>query len=163
MKGMVFSILLLVSSSSILRAEEAKEAVAVHEPIVEFVRHADLQHACGSDTRVEACTAFVGQRLDCTCVPAGDEWKMVAHAQFIPVMYIDGPEHVSHERDHIEDIRLALEKYLGSLRILRFESAEDCRNAAELREATFLGVMDGLKVESQIARHPRFVYRAATR
>lgn len=163
MKGMVFSILLLASSSTILRAEEAKEGVAVREPIVEFVRHADLQRSCGSDTRVEACTAFAGQRLDCACGPAGDGWRMEAHAQFIPVMYIDGPEYVAHERDHIEDIRASLARYLESLRMLRFHSAEECRAAAALREATFLGVMDALKVESQTARHPRFTHRAARR
>lgn len=163
MKRVILSMMLMFASASILRAEEPELDVLVREPIIRFVRRPDLPAHCGTDAKIHACTAFAGQRLACACEAIDDGWRIDAHAQVIPVMYILGPDHVIHERDHVEDVRTSVVAYVSMLGALRFGSAGECRAEADRRMAGFAGVMDGFKLESQHARHPGFVYRVAGR
>jgi len=144
---------LLLWTKDILRAQQPEGHVLVREPIVVLVRRFDLAEKCGTTKKIEACTAFVGQRLSCRCEPSGDGWKLAASAQFIPVMYLLGPAHVLHERDHIDDVERSLRAYLGDLQALRFDSAEACQREAAARADSFTRTMDRFKEDSNVMRH----------
>lgn len=154
MGRLLLSIWLLVSTDSILRAEEPRHDVLMREPLVMFVRRLELQPHCGPDSKIRACTAFAGRRLICACHRDGDAWRMEAGVQFIPVMYLSSPEHVMHERDHINDIRRSVESYVAELRSKRFDSAHACADESSRRSASFVSVMDEFIVQSQLKRHP---------
>lgn len=143
----------LLGTGDILRAQQPEAHVLVAEPIVVLVRRFELAGKCGTKAKIEACTAFVGQRLSCRCGLGADAWKLAASAQFIPVMYLLGPDHVSHERDHIDDVERSLRAYLGDLQTMRFESAEACQREAEARTGSFTTTMDRLKEDSNVKRH----------
>ncbi|MHB0970752.1 MAG: hypothetical protein ACYC7A_03370 [Thermoanaerobaculia bacterium] len=160
-RSLITLVLLIVSSESILRAQEEPE-VLVRDPIIRFVRAADLPKNCGTGVRIEACTAFAGQRLTCDCEQRGEEWRIVARAQLIPVMYIVGAKHVVHEREHVDDIRSAVEQHVRSLSAVVFESAERCNAAAASHMAGFTSLMDEFKLASNAARHPGTVRTVAS-
>ncbi|HSG63372.1 MAG TPA: hypothetical protein VLD39_00155 [Gammaproteobacteria bacterium] len=83
------------------------------------------------------------------------EWGMRARAGFIPVMYVAGPVWVSHEREHVRDVRDRVESYLFALSLLRFDSQQGCVERASREEGGFARLMDGFKLESNAAMHPR--------
>lgn len=161
-RSLITLVLLTVSSGSILRAQDVELEVLVRDPIVRFVRAADLPRQCGTGAKIEACTAFAGQRLACDCEQTGDRWRLGARAQFIPVMYILGAKHVVHEREHVSDIRAAVEDHVRLLNALEFESAESCGAEAEYHTAAFTSVMDGFKLASNAARHPQLARTVAS-
>ena len=125
----------------------------VPRPLVQLVRRADLPRVCGTDLPVEACTAFAGQVLTCACERVGEGWGIAARAQFIPVLYLMGGEHVAHERDHIADIEASLRAFLDELEDFRFESLVMCQSFAEGEQRSFVKTMNALKVSSNVQRH----------
>lgn len=161
-RSLITLVLLTISSGFILRAQDVEPEVLVRDPIVRFVRAADLPKNCGTGVRIEACTAFAGQRLICDCEQRGEEWRMVARAQFIPVMYILGAKHVVHEREHVDDIRSAVEEHVRSLSAVVFKSAERCHAAADSHMVGFTSMMDEFKLASNAARHPGSVRTVAS-
>jgi hypothetical protein len=154
-------VVLAISSGAVATAQEVEPEVLVRDPILRFVRAADLPKNCGTSVRIEACTAFAGQRLACDCEPRGEAWRIVARAQFIPVMYILGAKHVVHEREHVQDIRDAVERHVRSLSAVVFESEESCHAAADSHMAGFTSLMDGFKLASNATRHPGSVRTVA--
>ena len=77
-------------------------------------------------------------------------------------MYILGAKHVVHEREHVSDIRSAVEDHVRLLNALEFESVESCRAEAEYHVAAFAIVMDGYKLASNATRHPQIVRTVAS-
>ncbi len=144
----------LILCAAILPAAHADQAVYVREPMVLLVRRADLPKVCGIDG-VAACTSFVGQRLDCSCEKSGQAWRIRAHAQFIPVMHLPDAVWIAHERDHIADIRQAVESHLLLLGMRHFDSQSNCRAEAGRQMAGFVRLMDQFKLDSEEVRHPR--------
>lgn len=152
---------ILVWTSDIVCAQEGDSHVLVREPMVILVPRFKLPQLCATKVEVEACTAFVGQRLLCECGRKDGAWAISSTAQFIPVMYVLGADHVSHERGHIRDVERSLAAYIGAQELLRFESLDACRRTAAEQMAHFPATMDRFKRESNEARHPS--YRAAQR
>lgn len=139
----------------ILPAPAPNHHLLVREPMVRLVRRPEIPKYCGKGANVEACTAFVGQRLECECAPADGDWSIRARAQVIPAMYVAGPVWVSHEREHVRDVRDRVESYLHTLALSRFDSQEDCVERASREESEFARLMDAFKLESNAAMHPR--------
>ncbi|MCM2316858.1 MAG: hypothetical protein NDJ92_17055 [Thermoanaerobaculia bacterium] len=114
-----------------------------------------MEEACGV-RGVAACTAFVGQRLDCACERSGSGWQLRPRAQFIPVMVLTDATWASHENEHVEDIREAVTRHLVQLQQRQFDSLQECKAEGERESAGFTALMDRFKLESNAARHPRF-------
>jgi len=129
--------------------------VLAREPMVRLVRRAEIPQRCGKGANVEACTAFVGQRLECACAITDGAWSIQSRAQFIPVMYVAGPVWVSHEREHVRDVRERVESHLLTLSLARFATQDDCNERATREEQGFAPMMDRFKLESNAAMHPR--------
>ena len=144
----VFVLLSLMMLTSVEGAE-----LLIPRPLVHLVRRADLPRVCNTEVRVEGCTAFAGQVLTCACERAGDGWGIAARAQFIPVLYLLGPDHVAHERDHIGDIESSLRQFLRALEGERFESLTLCQSFAQSEQRSFVATMDGFKIDSNVRRH----------
>lgn len=154
--------LLFVSLADIVQAGDPADVVSVRQPLTRLVRRADIERSCGV-RGVAACTGFVGQRIACECEGAGDGWRIRARAQFIPVMILADATWVSHELEHIEDVREALEAHVERLQQRRFESWHECRIEAESHSTDFVSLMDRFKLESNARRHPRFAARLTER
>lgn len=156
MRSLLLLVTILIGADNNVCAEDVNVHVLVHEPLVVLVRRFNLPTVCATDARIEACTATVGQRLSCRCERATTGWHMTASAQFIPVMYVMGPDYVQHEREHIRDLRRSLTAYVSGLEERQFESETVCeREAAELA-ASFPATMDRFKDDSNAARHPGY-------
>ena len=152
-------LLLIVLAASltdnIILPSPASDHVLAREPMVRLVRRTEIPLHCGKGANVEACTAFVGQRLDCACAIRDGAWSIQSRAQFIPVMYVTGPVWVSHEQAHVRDVRERVESHLLTLSLARFVTQEDCSERARREEQGFALLMDGFKLESNAAMHPR--------
>lgn len=98
--------------------------VLVREPMMRLVRSAEISLHCGKGANIEACTTFVGQRLECACSHAESGWRMETRAHFIPVMFVTGARWAGHEREHVHDIRVRFEARLQALDLRRFETLE---------------------------------------
>ena len=155
MKPLLFLVTALWNTGIIgASAEDAN--VRARVPIVILARRFDLPRLCGTPVKVDACTAFVGQRLTCVCEARDGGWRITAHAQFIPVMYVLGADRVGHERDHIGDIETALSSYLQTLQRRQFATSSDCEDVAANEMSRFTQIMDNFKRESNAKRHPRY-------
>lgn len=145
----------LLLSIALLSTARLSADILVREPMIVFTRRFELPRVCGTSVRVDACTAFVGQRLAPRCEARDGRWHLTAAAQFIPVMYVLGVDRIGHERDHITDIETSLAHYLRDLEQRPFASAEECEAAGSAEAARFPRVMDDFKRESNAKRHPR--------
>ena len=151
----LFAALLLVLFADIVQAGDSPGVVSVRQPLTRLVRRVEVEETCGV-RGVAACTGFVGQRIDCDCEESDSGWSLRAHAQFIPVIILSDATWASHEREHIADVREALEAHVYLLRKLHFGSVQECRQEADRQSAGFGSLMDRFKLESNAARHPRF-------
>ena len=132
---------------------ETDRFVLVAEPLLRVAASpAALAAWCGGE-RVEACTHFVAYRLNATCAPSPGGFAMRAAATFRPWIFLAGPEHLAHERDHIEDLRRSVASYAAALEALTFADAPPCQARAVQETAAFEEVMRLLARQSNEERH----------
>lgn len=146
----VLTVTILVHNN--LYAADADTHVFVREPMTILVRPFQLPRLCATGRDVMACTATLGQRLSCRCGLKNGAWAIDARAQFIPVMYVLGPERVLHEREHIGDLERALSAYVNALERQRFDSDDACQRISRAAMAEFSITMDQFKRDSNAAR-----------
>jgi len=152
--------LLLIALSTFLNGtmilpSPAPDRVVVRDPMMRLVRPAEISLHCGKGANIEACTAFVGQRLECACSQSESGWRMESRVHFIPVMFVTGARWAGHEREHVDDIRVRVEAHLQALDLRRFVTSEECLATADHERNAFPELMDRLKLESNAAMHPR--------
>ena len=162
MKRLLLLLAVTFCYAAILDARAGETNVLSRRPIMNVVRPSQLPQACGV-RNAEACTAFVGQRLTCRCERIGAGWMIVAHAQFIPVMYVTNGEHLAHEREHIGDIETSLAIYLDALGKRKFPTSSECERTAAEEASRFTRTMDGFKLQSNELRHGTAITRPARR
>lgn len=162
MHRLLLVLAVLLWTSDILRAQQRETHVLVRQPLVVLIPSFKLPAVCGTNAdNLQACTAFVAERLGCQCERRDSGWRMVVSAQFIPVMYVLGPDYVSHERDHIKDIEQSLRKYLIEEQSIQFDSVEACEREATVQSANFAKTMNRFKEDSQVARHRGYQRRVS--
>lgn len=150
------SVVLLLSFACLSLSGETIPGVSVRKPSVFLVLPSQLRDVCRTSAKVEACTAFVGQVLTCSCELTGTEWRIRARAQFIPMMYVTNTKHLAHERDHIRDIERATITYVQQLALRAFDSRASCTAAAAHETAQFPRLMNRFKDDSNATRHPGY-------
>ena len=124
------------------------------QPIVRLVPNtSDLQTICKTKVKIGACTALAGEKLRCACEPDGEQWRIAATAQYVPVMYLGSMSFREHEDQHLRDIDAALKQYLEQLTAARFDKKETCDLAAADAAGRFVSMMADFKVRSNAKRH----------
>ena len=130
--------------------------VRVLEPITKIVTSAgELREVCGAAGKYDACTRMIAYRLEATCSPDGDAWRMDATASFRPWIFLERLQSLSHEHDHVRDIRRAAERHLLGLEALRFPTFEACTARSLAENRAFPGAMMQFALDSNLARHPQ--------
>ena len=135
---------------------EDVDRVRVLPPLVRLVSSpAELRALCAAEGKYDACTRMIGYRLEAACAPAGDRWTIDAAASFQPYMFMQKLRFVTHENDHVQDIRRSVERHVTGLESLHFPTAGACE-ARVLRERTgFESLMAAFALESNLSRHPQ--------
>ena len=129
--------------------------VRVLEPMTKIVTSAaELRAICGAPGKYDACTRMIAFRLEATCLPDGDAWRMDATASFRPWIVLERLQSLSHEHEHVEDIRRAAERHLLGLEELRFASFEACTARTLTENGEFGATMMRFALDSNLARHP---------
>jgi hypothetical protein len=114
----------------------------------------DLRAVCFTGTKdIRGCTRFFGRKLECGCVTDGSRWAMVGGVGLVPFMYLSKPYFERHERLHVVEIKLRLERHLNELTRLRFDSKTACEAAAERERSSFSDLLDSYMHTSNLHLH----------
>lgn len=151
MRHPVFVSAILLHSLTAAAAE-----VVVQTPktvLVATVQH--LRDDCGAAGSYDACTRFLAYRLEPSCIPDQDAWRMTTSATFLPYIVLYNLHSLSHELEHIGDVRESLQRYGDHLEQSRFASADDCRANASIASSSFADLIRGFAAQSNAARHPQ--------
>ncbi len=97
--------------------------VIIQTPTVSLVPLQTIHNACGTAGEYDACTRFVAYRLEATCA-AG---KATVTATFRPLIFLHNLHRLSHEHEHIEDMRAFAARYVTDIEQMTFESESQCR------------------------------------
>ena len=134
--------------------------LTVEAPLIKVVNsRVDLRELCRLEGHYDACTAFVGFRLEASCALEGDAWKVSASARFRPWIFLDNISRLSHEHEHIADVRQSLESHLAMLEGMRFGSEAACRAKILDESAAFGTAMRDWALRSNLEHHPRLASR----
>lgn len=115
----------------------------------------DLREACQGPGRYDACTRIVAVRLEAHCSVDGGAWTLDASATFRPFIFLHNIQRLTHEKEHIEDIRRSAERFVNGLESIRFESQGQCEARSLVEGAAFASQMGGFALESNLTRHPQ--------
>jgi len=112
-------------------------AVIVQTPSVKLVRLETIRDLCRPDGAADACTRFVSYRLEASCVARGDGRAIEAAVTFRPIILLANLHELSHEQEHIEDMRRFAAAYVTEIEQKTFESDARCRAEALVATARF--------------------------
>jgi len=131
------------------------ERVSIGTPLVTLApSDARLHEWCAAEGKFDACTRFVGFRLDAGCSFDGHAWRMAASATFRPYIVLRNMHSLPHEYLHIGDIRQAVEELAATLGSIDYASEPQCREHALSEAAAFESNLRGFARQSNAARHP---------
>jgi hypothetical protein len=134
----------------------AGDNVSVLTPLTKTTSSVDeLRDLCQGPGRYDACTRMIAYRLEAHCAPRGDAWTLDATARFRPWIFLHNPQRLTHEKEHVEDIRRSAERYVLGLESLTFASRAACESRGLAERAAFEMNMAGFALESNLARHPQ--------
>jgi hypothetical protein len=130
------------------------ERVTIEKPIVSIAASsAHLREFCGAEGNYDACTRFVGFRLEAVCFSSGDVWRAGGTATFRPFITLRNLDSTTHELLHVEDMRRSVELLLVELTETRFESEPACNTRVASETGAFGRSMQRFALESNLARH----------
>lgn len=118
------------------------------------VNEARLHKVCAVEGKLDACTTFVGYRLEATCSNDRAGWRISASARFMPRMFLLKGGGMMHEYNHIEDVRQSVERYLAELEGTVLQSSEVCQEAVVREQAGFKTRMKQFARDSNVKWHP---------
>lgn len=104
--------------------------VIIQAPTVRLLPLQTIHALCGTAGEYDACTRFVAYRLEASCSGR----HAVAAATFRPLIFLYNIHELSHEYEHIEDIRAFAERFVTNVEQRTFDSETECRD--EMRLAT---------------------------
>jgi len=134
------------------------ERVSIETPVVTLaLTDTRLNQLCGAEGKFDACTRFVGFRLDAGCAYDGREWRMSAGAKVRPYIVLKNLHSLPHEYLHIGDVRQAVETLAATLGAAEFASEPQCRARALSEQAAFESELRAFARASNVARHPQIL------
>ena len=158
----VFLIVLQAVTGSGHTAETGRGTVVVETAVLRLVPTLDqLRKSCAVDGNYDACTNFIGFRLDAKCARDGESWRMSATAAFRPWIVLQNIRNLPHEQEHIGDVHRSVQRLIDSLGQIEFHDGDACRQRA-LEETTGFGKrMKSFAAASTARMHPSPAYKAA--
>ena len=115
-----------------------------------------LRDHCGAAGHYDGCARFVAFRLEASCAPAdANTWSISARATYAPWIFLYNMHQLSHELEHLGDVRVTIEQHLASLEALRFESDSDCAQRSLGEAKSFEETIRAAAVKSNLTRHPQ--------
>ena len=130
--------------------------VIVKEPVAKLaptLQH--LRELCPGPGDYDACTRFVAYRLEAACTPAAEAgWSMRTTATFTPWVFLYSVKSMTHELDHVSDVRATVHDRLSELEALQFASQADCTARGIAEENAFEGMIREAVALSNAKRHP---------
>jgi hypothetical protein len=133
----------------------AAESVTVLEPITSVVANRDrLRELCVVDGRYDACTRFIAFRIDGSCVPDGQKWRIDASASFRPFILLWNLRSLSHEQEHVGDLRRSVGGLMAGLGSIAFESRDGCAARLTAEQGAFGDTLRTFATASNLERHP---------
>src|SRR6478672_10385408 len=126
------NVLLLMSLAA--RLALPPYAVIVATPRISMVIPDRSAVLCGPTA--DGCTHITGSSFSAECLRDGDAWRLRAGRVFL------------HEIEHIDDVRRGADGYVRTLRAIRFESLEQCRERAALERARINDVLRAFAQQS---------------
>lgn len=132
------------------------ENVRVLNPLIKTTSSVtDLREACRGAGQYDACTRMIAYRLESSCSAGDGDWKLDAAATFRPWIFLRNIQRLTHEKEHIEDIRRAVERHVNGLEAVRFESLPACQARSLTESESFEMQMGQFALLSNLARHPQ--------
>lgn len=158
MRSLKLGFFILLHCSALSAAE-----LIVRRPatlLVPTMQH--LRDHCGASGDYDACTRFVAYHLDASCAPAEESsWSVRANATYAPWVFLYNVRELTHELEHIDDVRDSIQQHLASLEALRFESEAECTQRGLSEQKAFEQTIRAAAIKSNLTRHPllRFTNR----
>jgi hypothetical protein len=129
-------------------------SVTVETPITSLVgNRVQLREWCAAAGNYDACTRFVAYRVEGGCVREDDTWRIDAAATFRPYIFLWNLRSLSHEQEHIEDVRRDVIALVVGLESHRFAGEEACRSRLLSEQRDFGAKMRMFAESSNLARH----------
>ena len=124
MRIAAFSVILLASVTAL---DLPAEPVVVEDPEVRMVSNAgSLRTWCRVEGDYDACTFFVGSRLEGGCESMGQAWHLRPRVSFRPWIVLKNLRSLAHEHQHIREITRSARRHIASIERLGFESRDQC-------------------------------------
>lgn len=140
----------------LLHCLTAAGAEVIVEPqmttLVPTMQH--LRDSCAIGGLYDACTRFVAFRLQATCAPENDSWRMHATARFRPWVFLRNMHSLPHEQEHVRDVKASVEGLVAGLEAATFDSRTGCHQRAFEEMAAFGELLRRFAAQSNAARHP---------
>lgn len=158
----VIVILIVLRCATAVAGELQRGNIHIAGPLIKLVAGSGrLTDVCRlNGNHITACTLFVGYRLEGRCRPKASMWSAEVSARFTPMVYLGDIQSMTHERDHIEDVRFSLGEYLQLLERREFSSFDDCHHAVVQEAERFEETLRGFARESTRKRHPKSILAA---
>jgi hypothetical protein len=144
-------VLVMVLDAAALMAAEVRMGSPIRS-LVPTMQH--LRDQCGVSGAYDACTRFVAWKLEAGCEREGEEWRMRPTAAFTPWIVLYNIRQLSHELEHIKDVRQWTEAYAVGLERLRFASDAECRARTLQESGGFEATIRGFAAASNALHHP---------
>ena len=127
----------------------AAESVVTVPPPRFAPTQAALHEWCGPG-KFEACTRFVGYRLEAAC----DGARLQAVARVTALIRIRDGKLIAHEQEHIREVRETMDRHLRNLESTPFADALQCQAAALRETSSFAESMRAFTQASTLRMHP---------
>ena len=102
---------------------------------------------CG-EKAIDACTRFIGYKLQARCVSYDGLWNMTGTAEFTPMILMVNTTRYRHELQHVADVKGLAERYLLDLENRSFTTRSSCEEEAALEKSQFKQRMQDFAAES---------------
>ena len=136
------------------------QAVIVQPPSTTIVSSLQRLHDICGPGSFDACTRFVGYKLDVQCVTRNGAPAMNASVTFRPMIFLYNIRQLPHEMLHVEDLRHFSSLYADAIASVPYESDLECREESNRLTSGFGDRIREFALRSNIERHPQ-EYHAA--
>jgi len=113
------------------------QAVIVQPPSIAIVSSLQRLHDICGPGSFDACTRFVGYKLDVQCVTRNGAPAMNASVTFRPMIFVYNIRQLPHEMVHVEDVRHFSSLYADAIASVPYQSNAECHADADRLTAAF--------------------------
>ncbi len=133
--------------------------VDVERPHITFLSDTQTAVACKAPFR-RGCTTLQAEFF-CSCVQSADKWSLAPHIIATPWIYTTTEDIMTHEMQHISDLRTSLNEYTATLMMHSFATESACTSFADAQKRIFGSTMRNIQRVTVLRRDgERYAERA---